>query len=238
MSQLKRQVLLTGASSGIGRAIGRKLLQEGHTVIGLSRDVSQFTVSHPQFCAYQLDLSQLASLPQQLKLIQQAHPQLDTLVFAAGAGLFGSLEEFSFAQIEHLMTLNFTSNALLTRVMLPELKKRGRADLVYIGSEAALQGKRKGTIYCASKFALRGFTQALREECAKSKVRVALINPGMVNTPFFNPLNFAPGDAAGQFISAADVAAAVSFVLTSASTIVIDELNLSPLQKVIQFKKS
>lgn len=238
MSDVKRSVLLTGASSGIGRAIGRQLLQAGHDVLGVSRDITKFNIAHPRFSSVQLDLSQLATLPKHCKIIQQQHPQLDTIIFAAGTGLFGSLEEFSSAQIESLMNLNFTANALLTRAFLPQLKRKSQADLIYIGSEAALQGTRKGTMYCASKFALRGFTQALREECAKSGLRVALINPGMVQTPFFEQLNFAPGNADGQYITAEDVAACVRFILHSSRNIVVDEINLSPLNKVINFKKS
>ena len=65
------------------------------------------------------------------------------------------------------------------------MKKIGKGDVIFIGSEAALNGSRKGTIYCASKFALRGFAQALRDECSKSSIRVTIINPGMVKTGFF-----------------------------------------------------
>lgn len=238
MSRVTRTLLLTGASSGIGRAIGRQLLAAGHTVVGASRDPSQFQQQHPQFFPFKLDLSQLNTLPAQMQALQQQFPDLDAVIFAAGAGQFGSLEEFSYRQIEQLMTLNFTSNAVLTRALIPTLKRKGRADLIYIGSEAALEGSRKGALYCASKFALRGFSQALRAECAKSGVRVTLINPGMVKTPFFNTLNFAPGDAEGQYLTAEDVAAAVEYVLHSNPALVIDELNLSPLNKVIQFKKS
>lgn len=238
MPQLKRCILLTGASSGIGRAIGRQLLHAGHEVIGVSRNLAQFTTPHPHFHPVTLDLSQVGQLPKTIKLLQQHWPQLDTLIFAAGFGLFGSLEEFSYTQINELMTVNFTANALITRALLPQIKQRGQGDLIFIGSEAALQGSRKGSIYCASKFALRGFTQALREECAKSQVRVALVNPGMVDTPFFTHLKFAPGETPGQAIHAEDVAECVSFILQSPRNIVLDEINLSPLQKVIQFKKS
>jgi len=136
-----------------------------------------------------------------------------------------------------LMNLNFTSQVYLTKALLPALKSKANSDLIYIGSEAALKGSRKGSIYCASKFALRGFTQALREECGKSNVRVCLINPGMVKTAFFESLTFEPGDHDSNSISSEDVATAVSYVLESRFQIVIDEINLSPLNKVIKFKK-
>ena len=237
MHTVKRTVLVTGASSGIGRAIAQNLLQLGHAVIGVSRDCQKFTRQMETFSPVQLDLSQLAELPKKIFQLQQKFPNIDAVVFSAGLGQFGSVEEFSYSQIEALMTLNFTSQVFLTKALLPALKRKASSDLIYIGSEAALKGSRKGAVYCASKFAVRGFTQALREECGKSNVRVCLINPGMVKTAFFEHLAFEPGDHDSNAILPEDVAAAVSYVLGSREQIVIDEINMSPLNKVVKFKK-
>jgi short-subunit dehydrogenase len=237
MPIIRRTVLVTGASSGIGRAIAEKLLEQGHIVIGVSRDCEKFTRQMDNFSAIQLDLSQLNELPVKIQQLQQTFPDIDAVVFCAGIGRFGSLEEFSYIQIEALMNLNFTSQVYLTKALLPALKSKAGSDLIYIGSEAALKGSRKGSIYCASKFALRGFTQALREECGKSNVKVCLINPGMVKTAFFESLTFEPGDHDSNSISPEDVSTAVSYVLESRYQIVIDEINLSPLNKVVKFKK-
>lgn len=235
---MKRTVLVTGASSGIGRAIARNLLCQGHDVIGVSRDCSKFSRQIRGFSAVQLDLSVLSELPQRIRELERNFPGIDVVVFSAGRGQFGSLEEFSYPQIESLMTINFTSQAFLARALLPSLKKcRNGSDLIFIGSEAALKGSRKGAVYCAGKFAVRGFTQALREECGKSNVRVCLINPGMVKTAFFDPLSFEPGDDDSNVILPEDVAAAVSYVINSRAQMVVDEINLSPLNKVVKFKK-
>jgi 3-hydroxy acid dehydrogenase / malonic semialdehyde reductase len=237
MSSVSRTVLVTGASSGIGRAIAENLLQQGHFVIGCARDCRCFTTSHPNFQSIEMDFRQLNQLAEKAKQVLKKQPDLDSVIFAAGFGQFGSLEEFSYAQIETLMTVNFTSVAFLTRALLPALKQKSHADLIFIGSEAALKGSRKGSIYCASKFALRGFTQALREECATSGVRVGLINPGMVKSEFFSELNFAPGTQRCQHLLPEDVAQAVSYILHANPQIVIDEINLNPLHKVVSFKK-
>ncbi len=237
MNSIKRTILVTGASSGIGRAIARNLLQQGHHVIGMSRDSAKFIRQIDNFSPVQLDLSRLNDIPQKIRELEQAFPEIDAVVLCAGRGQFGSVEEFSYAQIEDLMTLNFTSQAFLVKALLPALKRKDHGDLIFIGSEAALKGSRKGAMYCAAKFAVRGFTQALREECGKSNVRVCLINPGMVKTEFFEQLSFEPGDEPSNFIEPEDVAEAVSYVLNSRAQIVIDEINLSPLNKVVKFKK-
>ena len=237
MHDLTRTVLVTGASSGIGRAVAKRLLRQGHHVIAMSRDIKQFTRQAEHFTPVQIDLSNLPQLPEQIRLLEKNFPQLDAIIFCAGIGRFASLEEFSYEQIQLLITLNFTSQAFLARGLVPGLKTKSQADLVFIGSEAALKGSRKGAVYCASKFALRGFCQALREECAKSNVRVSLINPGMVKTPFYNDLSFAPGDDASNFLLPEDVAAAVSFVLEARQGVIIDEINLNPANKVVKFNK-
>ncbi len=237
MHIVKRTLLVTGASSGIGRAIARQLLQAGHTVIGTSRDCNKFKTKHPSFSFIELDLSQPGQIPTKLKTLEKEYPALDGVIFSAGFGQFGAIEQFSFAQIEKIMTVNFTSQAVITRALIPNLKRKPHSNLIYIGSEAALQGSRKGSIYCASKFALRGFTQALRDECGSSSVRISLINPGMVKTPFFDTLSFQPGDGETHGLLAEDIANTVEYILNSNKNSVIDEINLNPANKVIQFKK-
>jgi len=238
MQHVKRTVLVTGASSGIGRSSAVSLLNQGHEVIGISRNCQQFTHTHPQFKSVEIDLSDLTTLPNNLKQLLKQYSGIDGIVFSAGRGQFSSLEEFSFTQIQELMNLNFISQSFLAKGFLPALKRKPLADLIFIGSEAALTGARKGSIYCASKFALRGFSQALRDECAKSSVRVSLINPGMVKTDFFQSLNFEPGMHQSQHLYAEDVANAVNYIINAREGIIIDEINLNPANNVIQFKNN
>ncbi len=230
-----RTLLITGASSGIGHTVATLALLAGHHVIGIGRKVDKMP-PHENLIRYKLDLSDLDKLPQKLLEIQKAHPTIDGLICCAGQGRFGSLEEFSTTQIRELMDLNFTATAFVVRAFLPTLKRLTNSDIMIIGSEAALTGKRQGSIYCASKFALRGFAQALRDECGRHGVRVTLINPGMVKTGFFNELDFTPGAAEENYLIAEDVAATVMHVLSARSHCVFDEINLSPATHVVRSK--
>ena len=229
------RVLVTGASSGIGRAVCERLLADGHSAIGIARDFGKFSCDDRRFAAHEIDLADLDRLPDHLQTLVAAYPALDALVLNAGVGRFGALEQFSYDQIRALIDFNFTSHVFVARAFLPSLKKAGRGHLIFMGSEAALTGTAQGSLYCAAKFALRGLAQALRAECARAGVRVTLVNPGMVQSPFFDELDFRPGPAPDNYILPEDVAEVIVQALTARDGTVLDEINLSPQKKVIEF---
>lgn len=228
------RVMVTGASRGIGRAICEVLLKEGHHVFGVARFASQKPIDHPNFSSERVDFQELQL--SSIKRLQKSCSDLDALVLCAGRGRFGSLEEISYEEIDRLMRLNFISQSYMAKAFLPHFKKMGRGQVIFIGSEAALVGKRKGAVYCASKFALRGFAQALRDECASSGVRVTLVNPGMVKSSFFDELSFEPGNDPVQHLLPEDVAEVVLGVLNARPGAHIDEVNLSPQTHKIDWK--
>jgi NADP-dependent 3-hydroxy acid dehydrogenase YdfG len=234
MSQ--RKVLVTGCSAGIGLAICEQLLELGYQVVGLARDPARGGLDHPEFVPVAVDLADLKALPDRLATIAKQHADINAVIANAGRGQFGGLEEFSYAQIDQLLDLNLRSQIYLARALLPGLRQQPHSDLIFMGSEAALAGGRRGAVYSASKAALRGFAQALREECSRSGVRLSLINPGMVRTGFFDNLDFAPGPDKSHAVSAETVAQTVLMVLQAPPETVFDEINLSPLKKVIQKK--
>lgn len=233
----KADVIVTGSSSGIGRAIALHLLENGYRVIGIARNRQGTPIVHDSFEDLSIDLEDVEALPDRLGDLANNYSNVQGIVFCAGRGQFGSLEEFSYSQIRSLMDLNFVSQAYLAKAYLPLFKKRGNGDLIFIGSESALKGSRKGAVYCASKFAIRGMAQALRDECSKSNVRVTLVNPGMVNSAFFDELDFEPGNDPENFLVPEDIAHAVDYILNTRSVLSVDEINLSPLKNVVQHKK-
>ena len=231
-----KTALITGASRGIGAAVASRLLSRGCKIVGLSRTPPRNELLNSNgYQHIETDLSRLDALPKQIKALHKQLDNIDILIANAGYGRFGSLEEFSASQIRQLVDVNLTSQMLMIREFLPAMKTRGHGHIVLMGSEAALSGARKGTVYCATKFALRGFAQSLREETATSGIRVTLINPGMVQTSFFDALNFTPGDAPDAHLQDSDIADAVEFALQARAGCCVDEINLSPQRNVIEF---
>ena len=227
--------MVTGASRGIGKAICEKLLQENCQIVAVSRQIEKAFDQQPNVKTFPLDLSDVQKLPQRLRELHAQFPNITDVVCNAGVGRFGSIEEFSPEQIQSLINLNLTSHILTAREFLPAFKKRKQGSLIFIGSEAALAGGKKGAVYSATKFALRGFAQSLREESAGAGIKIGLINPGMVRSDFFNELNFRPGDEEDNYILPEDVAEAAWLLLNSRQGTNIDEINLSPQKKVIRF---
>ncbi len=231
-----KTAIVSGASSGIGLAISQALLQQQCRVIGIARDFSKAgSLTAPLFAAHEQDLAELEQSSHLIKSLYKNQP-IDFFIHSAGSGLFGSIEQFSVKQIDHYLRSNLTAALIIAQQLVPVMRRQKFGRMIFIGSESALTAGRKGALYSTAKFGLRGFTQALREDCAKDGIGISLINPGMVETPFFDEQNFRPGKHPGNAIDANDIAATVLHILHSNPDIVFDEINLSPRNKSIDFK--
>ena len=231
----ERKVLVTGSSDGIGRSITVSLLNSGAKVIGLARDHSKFNPETKNYIKYKTDFSNEEILLNTIAKIIKNHKDLDCLVSNAGFGKFGTLETFSTKEINDFIFTNLTSHMILTNKILPHLKKIRKGNIIFIGSESALKGGKNGSLYSAAKFGLRGFSQSIREESCSKNIHVSLINPGMVRTSFFNNLDFMPGEDKSNAIEPDDIGKIIIDILSTRNGSVIEEINLSPLKKVIKF---
>jgi len=211
------------------------LLEDGFKVLGVGRRLSPLKSVSDKYIHYQIDLEKVTKSEKEFGRLIKENPEVSGLVHCAGIGEFDNIENMSLPTIEKLININLLSAIVVTKLLVPKLKSKNEGSLVYIGSEAGLKGSKKGAVYSASKFALRGFTQSIRDETAKNNVSVTIVNPGMIRGRFFEDKNFRPGKDEDNAIKPSDLAKLVAFIVKDRKGMIIDEINLSQTKKVIEF---
>jgi NAD(P)-dependent dehydrogenase (short-subunit alcohol dehydrogenase family) len=180
--------LITGASSGLGKALAEAVLAKGDSAVLTARRLEplhEIAAGHgDRALALKLDVTDAASRRQALKAANDKFGRIDVLANIAGAGAYGALEEFSSEQIRANMELNFFAAAELSREVLPQMRARKSGHILNLTSIAGLVAFPGNGLYNASKFALEGYTEALHHEVKPFGVRVTLIEPGAFRTGF------------------------------------------------------
>lgn len=188
MSESKRW-LITGVSSGIGRAMAEAVIKRGDFVVGCARseeDVAGFEALAPgQTKGVQLDLSRADDVEQAVNRIVAEGP-LDVVVNNAGQSIYGAFEETSLAEVKALFDVNVFGPWALAQAVLPHFRERRSGQLIHMSSGCGLNGMPGLSAYCASKFALEGFSEALSFEAAQFGIKLLIVEPGAVATKFIS----------------------------------------------------
>src|SRR6201984_3200293 len=176
-------VLVSGVSSGIGRAVASAFAAKGYEVFGTSRNPSR-TEPIPGVEFVQLDVTDVASVTRAVSTVIERAGRIDILVNNAGVGVIGAAEESSIAQAQELFDTNFFGLVRLTREVLPYLRSQGAGRIINIGSVLGFLPAPYGALYAASKHAVEGYSESLDHETREFGVRVSAVEPGYTNTSF------------------------------------------------------
>ena len=208
-----KKVLITGGSSGIGKATAKMLIQHGAIVSITGRDKEKLenVASEINAIPIHLDVSKYNSIA--VKVLDAFHSMkgIDVLINNAGIGEFAKLEDVKISQFEKIFSTNVFGLTMLTQEVAKFFKTQQHGSIINIGSSAATAGFPSGSVYCASKFALRGLTECWRHELRRENIRVMLINPSEVSTAFNNkkrlerdnePKKLTPDEIAHAIVSA------------------------------------
>ena len=186
----KSVAVVTGAASGIGRALAVKLASEKIAGIAIS-DVNEAGLGETAAMAEQygvpvsthvIDVSKLDQVQRLADEAVAKHGRVTHLINNAGVGVMGNFEQLSIEDIEWLMSINFWGVIYGCKVFLPILKEQESAHILNVSSVFGFIAPEEQTAYCASKFAVRGFTESLRHELAGTNVTVSAIHPGGIKT--------------------------------------------------------
>jgi 3-hydroxy acid dehydrogenase/malonic semialdehyde reductase len=226
-----RSAVVTGASSGIGAATALALAREGARVVGGARRSDRI---QPPVTPFDLDVTDPAGCERFVKAASEELTGVDILVNAAGLALGRDVFDESTEEDEHtVLETNVNGLIRMTRLFLPHIRDGGH--IVNIGSIAGRQAYEKAAVYVASKFAVRGFTYALREDLLGRPIHITIVDAGLVDTNF-SRVRFRGDEETARKVyegldapKAEDIADCILFALTRPPHVNVDELVVKAL---------
>ncbi|MCC6783780.1 MAG: SDR family NAD(P)-dependent oxidoreductase [Planctomycetes bacterium] len=230
-----KHAVVTGASSGIGAAIARRLAADGYRLSLGARRVERLARTAAGAFTHALDVTKPDSVARFVEAAIEANGPIDVLV--NNAGLARGVERIAQATGEawrEMIETNLIGVLEVTRRVLPAMVERGHGHVVMVGSLAGHETYEGGSVYCATKRGLRSISEALRYETLGQGIRVTSVDPGMVETEF-SIVRFRGDEArankvyAGmRALSADDVAACVAFALAAPEHVNLDVIRVTP----------
>lgn len=191
--------LITGASRGLGSAIAQAALANGDRVVATGRERGQVEAAlgkeHEHLLIERLDVTDSASVAVAVEAATTRFGQIDVLVNNAGYGHLGFFEETSDDDAREQFESNVFGLMTVTRAVLPVMREQRAGHIFNLSSLAGMRGSAFSSLYCASKFAVEGFSEALAEEVAPFGIKVTIIAPGPFRTDFLSAKSLQVGSA-------------------------------------------
>lgn len=227
MKHQGKNAIVTGAGSGIGYGISKMLISMGYVVYGIGRTESKLADASNNlgelFVPIKLDVSNSEAVEQWFAAFNEP---VDVLVNNAGLAIFGGVDEQKVDDWNTMMSINLSGVFYMTRLATANMKKHKlNGYVINISSVAGLVGNPNLSGYNATKFGLRGFSEAIMKELRPYGIRVSCIFPGSVATPFFTDKGIETHD---NMLQPEDIAESVHFLLNLPQRALVDELVMRP----------
>ena len=172
-----KNILITGASSGIGEKIANILAEDNDLFLTGRRELDKVNYFSCDF----VDIFEIEKLYKRAK--EYFNSEIDVLINCAGQYIYKPIEKMTFDEVTYLVDINFKSSYILCALVISGMKKKNWGRIINIGSISGMVGEANATLYSATKSALSGLTRALALEVAQNNITINQINPGWVKTP-------------------------------------------------------
>jgi len=224
--------IVTGASSGIGAEFSKDLVKKGAKVYGLARSIDKLNKLKEQlgdnFIPVQQDITKSAELESWVKKTFSSKNTPDILINNAGLGYFANVDDLKLDEWNNMMNVNLSGIFYLTRLIVPLMKENDNVCHIFnISSIAGLMGNPQLTAYNATKYGLRGFSDALFKELRYDGIKVSCFFPGSIATSFFDAIDEV--EQHPNMMQATDVSSTLIHVLETPDNFLINELIMRPL---------
>ncbi|AXJ01341.1 NADP-dependent 3-hydroxy acid dehydrogenase YdfG [Cyclonatronum proteinivorum] len=231
MNITDKNVIITGASSGIGAAFAKAIIEKGGVVYGIARRQERLQELQrdlgDRFHPVVLDITDEPAVSTWVEATFSAGNYPDALINNAGLGKFGNVEDLSLDDWHTMMNVNLNGVFYLTRKIVPMMKQNpAHCHIINIASVAGLMGNPTISGYNVTKFGLRGFSDALFKELRYDAIKVTCVFPGSIATEFFD---LAGSSTHPNMMQAQDVASTIVHILETPDNFLIDEITLRPL---------
>ena len=228
MNSKKPIVVITGASSGIGKLISIKLAKKKYQVIIIARSINkllkikqQIEINNDECIAVQADLRNPEEINKIISRINNPE-DIEVLINNAGIGIYNRIQDISINEWDDHMNTNLRGAFLVTKLVLPYMIKKKTGKILFINSVAGISPYPFASAYVASKYGLRGLAASLREELREYNIKVISIHPGAIHTPFWDKSGSDfPRD---EMMSARDVANMIIQTIIAPNNLVCEEI--------------
>jgi len=223
--------VVTGASSGLGAALASSLVTKGAMVYGLARNLDKLNALHKQlgktFIPVGLDITDQKAIVFWVENSFSERHAPDILINNAGAGYFSKIDELPLEKWHAMINTNLNGMFYLTTSIVPMMKKStNTGHIINIGSILGKTNRAKTAAYSATKYGVQGFSEALYKELSRHRIKVTCVNPGSIDTHFFDDSGILPHPT---YLQPKDIAELIVKIIETPDNFLVDEITLRPL---------
>lgn len=223
--------VITGASSGLGASLAEALVTKGGIVYGLARNAEKLQAiankMGEKFIPVSMDITNAKEIASWVSNTFSDSRLPDILINNAGAGYFTKIDELSLERWHEMINTNLNGAFYITSSIVPLMKKNANTShIINVGSILGKTTRAESAAYSATKYGMQGFSEALFKELRSYKIKVTCVNPGSIDTHFFEESNI---QSHSNMLQPKDIAALIIHILETPDNFLVDEITLRPL---------